>query len=73
MQIFCLLLFLLAWIGWIIVAAMAFTDGCPDNCNDPRKLVYGFDSNGCMCGKDCSADPGETTQAGCRENVEGKS
>jgi len=57
-DILCLLLFLVAWIGWIIVAAMAFSDGCPDNCNDPRKLVFGFDSNGCMCSKDCSGDPG---------------
>mmetsp|Transcript_58692 Transcript_58692/g.120049 ORF Transcript_58692/g.120049 Transcript_58692/m.120049 type:complete len:670 (-) Transcript_58692:2-2011(-) len=55
-DIFCLLLFLVCWLAWLIVAIMAFTDGCPDNCNDPSKLVYGFDSNGCMCGKDCSAD-----------------
>ena len=53
-DILCLLLFLVAWIGWLIVAMMAITDGCPDNCNDPRKLVYGFDSQACMCGKDCS-------------------
>ena len=53
-DILCLLLFLVAWGAWLIVAMMAITDGCPDNCNDPRKLVYGFDSQACMCGKDCS-------------------
>ena len=53
-DICCLLLFLVAWLGWIIVAAMAVTDGCPDNCNDPYKLIFGFDTTGCMCGKDCT-------------------
>ena len=28
-DILCLLLFLVAWIGWVIVALMAITDGCP--------------------------------------------
>eukprot|EP00281_Chroomonas_sp_CCMP1168_P006014 CAMPEP_0206259920 /NCGR_PEP_ID=MMETSP0047_2-20121206/26781_1 /ASSEMBLY_ACC=CAM_ASM_000192 /TAXON_ID=195065 /ORGANISM="Chroomonas mesostigmatica_cf, Strain CCMP1168" /LENGTH=890 /DNA_ID=CAMNT_0053686905 /DNA_START=131 /DNA_END=2803 /DNA_ORIENTATION=- len=37
---------------------MAFTDGCPDNCNNPQKLIYGFDSNGCMCGADCTSTLG---------------
>jgi hypothetical protein len=36
----------LMWIAWIMVAMMAVTDGCPDNCNNPMKLVYGFDTNG---------------------------
>jgi hypothetical protein len=57
-DILCLLLFLVAWIGWLIVAMMAVTDGCPDNCNDPNKLIYGFDSKACMCGKDCTKDGG---------------
>ena len=57
-DILCLLLFLVAWVGWLIVAMMAVTDGCPDNCNDPNKLIYGFDSKACMCGKDCTSDGG---------------
>jgi hypothetical protein len=28
---------------------MAFSDGCPDNCNNPLKLVYGYDSDGYAC------------------------
>jgi hypothetical protein len=37
---------------------MVTNDGCPDDCNDPMKLVYGFDSEGCMCGKDCTSKGG---------------
>ena len=29
-----------------------------DNCNDPNKLIYGYDSMSCMCGKDCTKDGG---------------
>ena len=127
-DICCVLLFLVAWLGWIIVAAMAMTDGCPgacsqraprpalarrvrtlleatnqqrahalamdampaaacvrrrggaprarvgwpvlsdahcgraDNCNDPNKLIYGYDSMGCMCGKDCTKDGGPNNE-----------
>jgi preprotein translocase subunit SecG len=61
-DILCLLLFLIAWLGWIVVAAMAVTDGCPDNCNDPRKLIYGYDSQACMCGKDCTKDGGPNNE-----------
>eukprot|EP00293_Proteomonas_sulcata_P009004 CAMPEP_0184306614 /NCGR_PEP_ID=MMETSP1049-20130417/15559_1 /TAXON_ID=77928 /ORGANISM="Proteomonas sulcata, Strain CCMP704" /LENGTH=888 /DNA_ID=CAMNT_0026618915 /DNA_START=75 /DNA_END=2741 /DNA_ORIENTATION=+ len=51
-------MFLVAWFGWLVLGLMAMTDGCPDNCNNPEKLVYGFDANGCMCSKDCTADLG---------------
>mmetsp|Transcript_26387 Transcript_26387/g.59980 ORF Transcript_26387/g.59980 Transcript_26387/m.59980 type:complete len:916 (-) Transcript_26387:201-2948(-) len=54
-DLLCLIIFLLAWIIWIILALMVFTDGCPNNCNDPMKLVFGTDSNGCMCGKKCTS------------------
>mmetsp|Transcript_2338 Transcript_2338/g.6220 ORF Transcript_2338/g.6220 Transcript_2338/m.6220 type:complete len:881 (+) Transcript_2338:94-2736(+) len=57
-DIFCLLLFIIAWVAWLILAIMAFTDGCPDQCNDPRKLIYGYDSSGCRCGSDCTNDGG---------------
>mmetsp|Transcript_60527 Transcript_60527/g.143932 ORF Transcript_60527/g.143932 Transcript_60527/m.143932 type:complete len:950 (+) Transcript_60527:231-3080(+) len=55
-DILCVIIFIVAWLAWIIIALMAFTDGCPDNCNDPQKLIYGFDSSGCMCGKNCTDD-----------------
>ena len=57
-DVLCLLIFIIAWVAWIICAIMAFTDGCPNQCNDPRKLIYGYDSNGCRCGADCSSSGG---------------
>ena len=57
-DVICLIIFILAWVAWIILAIMAFSDGCPDQCNDPRKLIYGYDSNGCRCGADCSSSGG---------------
>jgi hypothetical protein len=54
----CLLLFIVALLGWLLLAIMVTNDGCPDDCNDPMKLVYGFDSEGCMCGKDCTSKGG---------------
>uniref|UniRef100_A0A7S4PPC4 Choline transporter-like protein n=1 Tax=Guillardia theta TaxID=55529 RepID=A0A7S4PPC4_GUITH len=53
-DLLCLIVFLLAWAVWIVLALMVFTDGCPNHCNDPMKLVYGTDSNGCMCGRKCT-------------------
>ena len=40
-DICCVLLFLVAWLGWIIVAAMAMTDGCPGACSQraPRPAL----------------------------------
>uniref|UniRef100_A0A6U4PCE9 Uncharacterized protein n=1 Tax=Hemiselmis andersenii TaxID=464988 RepID=A0A6U4PCE9_HEMAN len=57
-DIFCFCLFLVMWIVWIILAIMAMTDGCPNNCNNPYKLVYGFDADGCMCNSDCTSTLG---------------
>lgn len=72
-DIFCLLLLLLVWAGWIVMLWVTATEGCPvtsaihparatkspvltytcecqDNCNDPRKLVFGTDSEtGSIC------------------------
>ncbi|KAJ1473232.1 hypothetical protein T484DRAFT_1837273 [Baffinella frigidus] len=41
---FCIILFVLAWIAWLILIWVAVTDGCPEDCNDPRRLVFGTDS-----------------------------
>jgi hypothetical protein len=38
-----------AWLAWIILAAMAMTDGCPQDCNDPQKLIYGFPAPPYLC------------------------
>jgi len=40
------------------------THVCADNCNDPNKLIYGYDSMSCMCGKDCSATGGPDNTGG---------
>jgi len=49
-DVLCLLFFVVFWGVWIIGAYLAFSDGCPDNCNTPLRLVYGYDSAGQMCG-----------------------
>mmetsp|Transcript_47270 Transcript_47270/g.111487 ORF Transcript_47270/g.111487 Transcript_47270/m.111487 type:complete len:335 (-) Transcript_47270:117-1121(-) len=55
-DIFCLLLLLLVWAGWIVMLWVTATEGCPDNCNDPRKLVFGTDSEtGEVCGTGAQA------------------
>eukprot|EP00045_Choanoeca_perplexa_P009111 m.85985 g.85985 ORF g.85985 m.85985 type:complete len:648 (+) comp14756_c0_seq1:48-1991(+) len=41
----CLLLYIVFWIGLIVVAGIAFSDG------DPRRIVYGTDSWGNLCGE----------------------
>eukprot|EP00106_Octopus_bimaculoides_P014400 XP_014781842.1 PREDICTED: choline transporter-like protein 1 [Octopus bimaculoides] len=44
-DIFCLVVFLLFWIGMIFIAAFSFTNG------DGDRLLYGYDSFGNTCGK----------------------
>ena len=38
-DVLCIILFVLAWIAWLALGWVVFTQGCPDNCNDPRLLV----------------------------------
>jgi len=46
------LLFIAFWCVWFFLAFLAISDGCPDNCNTPMRLVFGYDSNGNRCGAD---------------------
>jgi hypothetical protein len=48
-DILCVIIFLVAWLAWIILAAMAVTDGCPQDCNDPQKLIYGSPAPPYLC------------------------
>lgn len=51
-DVLCFLLFIVMWCLWIILAILAFTDGCgsASGCNTPMRLVYGYDSKGNQCG-----------------------
>lgn len=51
-DVLCFLLFIVMWCLWIILAILAFTDGCGSDsgCNTPMRLVYGYDSQGNQCG-----------------------
>jgi hypothetical protein len=50
-DVICMVLFVLCWMFWIVLVWTTVTDGCPRNCNDPRRLVYGTDSRtGEICG-----------------------
>jgi hypothetical protein len=47
-----LLLFILFWVGWIIVLSFVATTGCskgPEYCNSYKRLLYGFDEHGVSC------------------------
>lgn len=41
-----LILFALFWVGFIVIAGIAFGEG------DPRRIIYGTDSWGNLCGRD---------------------
>jgi len=51
-DVLCMLLFIVMWCLWIILAILAFSDGCGSaaGCNTPMRLVYGYDSQGNQCG-----------------------
>jgi hypothetical protein len=51
-DVLCFLLFIVMWCLWIILAILAFSDGCGSaaGCNTPMRLVYGYDSQGNQCG-----------------------
>ena len=44
-DVLCMVLFVLCWILWIVLVWTTITDGCPEDCNDPRRLIYGADSH----------------------------
>ena len=44
-DIACLILYILALLGWVAVAVVAFLDG------DPEKILYPTDSSGAVCGR----------------------
>jgi hypothetical protein len=51
-DVMCMVLFVFCWIFWILLVWTTITDGCPDDCNDPRRLIYGADSHtNEMCGQ----------------------
>ena len=43
-DVLCMALFVLCWLVWVVLVWTMVTDGCPDKCNDPRRLIYGADS-----------------------------
>jgi len=50
-DVVCLAFLVVVWIGWLVMVWAAMTEGCPDNCNDPKKLVFSTDSvTGEVCG-----------------------
>eukprot|EP00732_Lithocolla_globosa_P002669 Lithocolla_globosa_v1_NODE_1836_length_2305_cov_1.876444.p1 type:complete len:426 gc:universal NODE_1836_length_2305_cov_1.876444:183-1460(+) len=51
-DIFWLLLFIIFWIGFIVVGYFAGTKG------DPKKLIFGLDSENALCGVDHTASGG---------------
>ncbi|KAL3671943.1 hypothetical protein V7S43_002610 [Phytophthora oleae] len=62
-DVFCCLLFVIYWIGMIIVAAIAFQTG------EPLSLIYGKDCNGAVCGDRIFANARFTTYPRLNEDL----